>query len=151
MARADGIRESLARSDPFDRHVVSSILAIAAIEASVQARPFIECVGLEAGELRSLCEQLRPGAQVPSGPGPQIDQQEQTLRDILWMNSAEASVLELLISKMIARRSLRPNHLWQDLGLANRGELTALMERHFPRLASRNSQDMKWKKFFYRM
>ena len=52
---------------------------------------------------------------------------------------------------MIARRCKSPHHLWQDLGLANRGELSQLMNRHFARLADKNRQDMKWKKFLYRM
>jgi nitrogen fixation protein NifQ len=55
------------------------------------------------------------------------------------------------MSLLVARRATRPNHLWQDLGLMNRGELSGLMQRHFAQLASRNTQDMKWKKFFYRM
>ena len=42
------------------------------------------------------------------------------------------------------------NHLWQDLGLPHRGDLSALLHRHFRPLAERNDQDMKWKKFFYR-
>jgi nitrogen fixation protein NifQ len=51
---------------------------------------------------------------------------------------------------MIARRAQRPNHLWQDLGLDSRRDLSELMTRHFKPLAMRNTQDMKWKKFFYR-
>jgi nitrogen fixation protein NifQ len=52
---------------------------------------------------------------------------------------------------MIARRGLEPHHLWQDLGLRNRGELSQLMHRHFATLARRNVNDMKWKKFLYRL
>ena len=55
-----------------------------------------------------------------------------------------------LLARLIARRSLRPNHLWQDLGLFARGELSELLHRHFRPLAERNVNDMKWKKFFYR-
>jgi nitrogen fixation protein NifQ len=51
----------------------------------------------------------------------------------------------------VARRSLRANHLWQDLGLGSRDELSDLMKRHFAPLAARNSQNMKWKKFLFRM
>ena len=43
-----------------------------------------------------------------------------------------------------------PDHLWQDLGLPARGELTALMRRNFPTLAARNVKDMKWKRFLYK-
>jgi nitrogen fixation protein NifQ len=42
------------------------------------------------------------------------------------------------------------DHLWQDLGLANRGELSILMQSAFPALAALNTGDMKWKKFIYR-
>ncbi|CAN0620973.1 Protein NifQ [Burkholderia multivorans] len=42
------------------------------------------------------------------------------------------------------------NHLWQDLGLPSRRELSALIGRWFPRLAAKNTHDMKWKKFFYK-
>lgn len=138
-------------ADGFDLHVVSSIIAIGAMESDREGRPLTDCIGLDPGELGELCAIFFPSAVISQASRPVVGQQEQALRDILWMNSAEASVLELLLARMVARRSLRPNHLWQDLGLANRGELSQLMERHFPRLAQRNSQDMKWKKFFYRM
>jgi nitrogen fixation protein NifQ len=52
---------------------------------------------------------------------------------------------------MIARRCKWPHHLWQDLGLRDRRELSALMRRHFSPMAARNHGDMKWKKFLYRM
>jgi nitrogen fixation protein NifQ len=35
--------------------------------------------------------------------------------------------------------------------LRNRRELSWLMERHFPALSQRNTRDMKWKKFLYRV
>lgn len=137
--------------DKFDLHVVCSIIATASMESGLEGRLLSECIGLDQGELTELYSEFLPGAGIPSSGTVAIDQQEQALRDILWMNSAEASVFEQLLSRMIARRSLRPNHLWQDLGLANRDELNRLMKRHFPRLEQRNSQNMKWKKFFYRM
>ncbi len=65
--------------------------------------------------------------------------------------STRRTPLELHLAAMIARRAMRPNHLWQDLGLRNRGELSTLMGRHFTSLARRNVNDMKWKKFLYRM
>lgn len=51
----------------------------------------------------------------------------------------------------IAVASMGPQHLWEDLGLASRAELNALMQRHFPRLKALNSGNMRWKKFLYRM
>lgn len=50
----------------------------------------------------------------------------------------------------IACASLGDQHLWQDLGLPSRRELSALIEHWFPGLAARNTHNMKWKKFFYK-
>jgi nitrogen fixation protein NifQ len=58
--------------------------------------------------------------------------------------------LRRAVAEAIAQASLGDNHLWQDLQLASRAELSALFERHFPRLAARNTQNMKWKKFLYK-
>ncbi len=80
-----------------------------------------------------------------------IDDEEQSLRDILGMYSSGVSSLERPLAAMIARRCKCPHHLWQDLGLRDRSELSRLMKRHFARLAEKNQHDMKWKKFLYRM
>jgi len=50
----------------------------------------------------------------------------------------------------LACASLSHNHLWQDLHLPSRTELSALLGQWFPSLAARNTQNMKWKKFFYK-
>jgi nitrogen fixation protein NifQ len=42
------------------------------------------------------------------------------------------------------------DHLWQDLGLWSRQDLSDLMVRNFPALAAKNDRDMKWKKFLYK-
>ncbi|MFZ3118415.1 MAG: nitrogen fixation protein NifQ [Variovorax sp.] len=54
------------------------------------------------------------------------------------------------VAYAIALASLGDNHLWQDMQLPSRGELSALISRWFPRLAQRNTHDMKWKKFLYK-
>lgn len=54
------------------------------------------------------------------------------------------------IAWAIACASLGDNHLWQDLGLPSRRELSALIGHWFPRLAALNTQNMKWKKFLYK-
>jgi nitrogen fixation protein NifQ len=42
------------------------------------------------------------------------------------------------------------DHLWQDLGLWQRADLSKLMLDNFEPLALRNNKDMKWKKFLYK-
>lgn len=51
---------------------------------------------------------------------------------------------------LIVSACLGNDHLWQDLGLWNRRELSALLNHNFPTLAARNTKDMKWKKFLYK-
>lgn len=50
----------------------------------------------------------------------------------------------------VALACLGDNHLWQDLQLGSRAELSALMRRWFPALVEKNRFDMKWKKFLYK-
>jgi len=54
------------------------------------------------------------------------------------------------IAHALACACLGDNHLWQDLRLPSRRELSALIGHWFPRLAGKNTHDMKWKKFFYK-
>ena len=55
-----------------------------------------------------------------------------------------------LVAQAVAVACLGDDHLWQDLRLAHRGELGALLRHWFPSLVALNTGDMKWKKFFYR-
>lgn len=48
---------------------------------------------------------------------------------------------------IIAHACLRPDHLWRDLGLAGRDDVTRALHRYFPGLPERNTDDMRWKKF----
>ncbi len=54
------------------------------------------------------------------------------------------------MAEHVALACLGDNHLWQDLQLGSRAELSALMRHWFPGLVARNHADMKWKKFFYK-
>ncbi len=54
------------------------------------------------------------------------------------------------MSRIVATACAGSDHLWQDLGLSSRDQLSALMRVNFPGLAESNSGDMKWKKFLYR-
>jgi nitrogen fixation protein NifQ len=57
---------------------------------------------------------------------------------------------EQWIAEIVAAACMGLNHLWQDLGLWSRGELTEILSLNFPELAKRNNKDMKWKKFLYK-
>ena len=143
------------RCDPFDGHILACIFAAGAMETGLD-RSLTDALGLSGKAFRRACEQYFPGALVslePFGLGgePVVDEDEQCLRNLLARSRSTAGTVSSLLSMLIARRSTRANHLWQDLGLRDRGELSALMSRHFAPLALRNNQDMKWKKFLHRM
>jgi nitrogen fixation protein NifQ len=91
-----------------------------------------------------------------------LQQQRQTLlSELLAMRELECHALELWLAgylqpdvvpmaRIIAVASMGFNHLWQDLGLDSRQSLRELMQSCFPELVVMNSQNMRWKKFFYR-
>ncbi len=54
------------------------------------------------------------------------------------------------IAAIIIAGSAGHHHLWEDLGLFSRPDLTAMIGVNFPELAARNDRDMKWKKFIYK-
>ena len=87
-----------------------------------------------------------PATQRPATPIPELDDLEKLLRDY----RADRSPAETWLASIVATACAGADHLWQDLGLGNRQELSHLMWVNFPELARANSGDMKWKKFLYR-
>lgn len=138
----------------FDRHVLASILAAAAMDKGWLA----ECAGLAAAEFTSLIAEWFPAAvdHIPSWLPPdglvkEDDDEIAMVRDLLMAQRSSDGDVGRWLAAMVARRSMEPNHLWEDLGLRERPELTRLLMRHFAPLAMRNTNNMKWKRFFYRM
>ncbi|MGY3450909.1 nitrogen fixation protein NifQ [Bradyrhizobium sp. USDA 4353] len=138
----------------FDRHVIASILAVSAMEHGALA----ERAGLSTVELIALLAQLFPAAAIDStwlpinGAAPAPDYDEIAMvRDLLGAQRSTDGDVSRWLAAMVARRAMEPNHLWEDLGLRERSELSRLLMRHFAPLASRNTRNMRWKRFFYRM
>lgn len=73
---------------------------------------------------------------------------------VLLMDHADAGAGPyeecLVFAETVAIACLGDNHLWQDLQLRSRDELSGLMRRWFPALVAKNHADMKWKKFLYK-
>jgi nitrogen fixation protein NifQ len=141
--------------DPFDGHVLACVFA-AAVDECRAGGSFTDALGISGSALRGNIEKYFPGTLegleiFDLDVEPAVNEDERCLRELLLRFRTASSQINSLLTLLVARRATRPNHLWQDLGLANRGELSKLMLRHFATLARRNDQDMKWKKFFYRM
>lgn len=54
------------------------------------------------------------------------------------------------IISIIVTACMGLDHLWEDLGVWQRSELSALLSYNFPTLAASNTKNMKWKKFIYK-
>lgn len=158
---ADAIYPFLSRSlapdacDPFDGHVLACVFSIGATEWN-SGGSLADALGISGKALRSAIYHYFPGTigqleLCGLDCEVSVTDEEQSLRLLLQRSRSTSGPLDSLLAIILARRAMRPNHLWQDLGLTNRGELSALMQRHFAPLVLRNQQDMKWKKFFYRM
>ncbi|PXX79528.1 nitrogen fixation protein NifQ [Rivihabitans pingtungensis] len=77
---------------------------------------------------------------------PEWDELVQFLLDHRAGEQAEPRWMAQILAAACAGR----DHLWQDLGLTGRHELSQLIALNFPALAQANDGDMKWKKFIYR-
>ncbi|MCK9605605.1 MAG: nitrogen fixation protein NifQ [Methylomonas sp.] len=113
-------------------------------------------LGLSDSQFRQLLRQQFSGhavmEQAPSGSNPDFSRmlEKQDLEQLLRQSAtAEYAETEWLITIIVAA-CLGSDHLWQDLGLWSRKELSAMLIHNFPQLAERNSKDMKWKKFLYK-
>ena len=72
------------------------------------------------------------------------------LRNLLLEFRAGERASELFIVDLVVAGCGSADHLWSDLGLFSRPQLTAMMTVNFPALAARNDKNMKWKKFLYK-
>ncbi|MBK1645521.1 hydrogenase [Thiocapsa imhoffii] len=145
MARAAGVGNDQA---------FASMIATAAVGGGALP-PWL---GLDPAAFRCLLEHHFPGTTAHGLfdwvggtriADERVDEWNDLLR-LLLMHKAGDSPSEVWMAHVVATGCLANNHLWQDLGLWDRGELTALMRRNFPSLAVRNVHDMKWKRFLYK-
>ena len=71
---------------------------------------------------------------------------EQYLRNYALPNNP----LNEVIITIIVTACLGNDHLWQDLGLWSRHDLSTMLSHFFPVLREKNNKNMKWKKFIYK-
>lgn len=135
----------------FDAHVFACLLAVAAMEEGLLA----ERLGIAGDDLTALVErwfpQVRDALSAGCTQGAGVDDDEiEMVRELLLAHRSTLGDDSRWLAAMIARRAMEPNHLWEDLGLRDRSELSRLLARHFAPLGARNINNMRWKRFFYR-
>lgn len=81
---------------------------------------------------------------------PQRSEEMKDLHRLLMQHRTHGGESQALMADIVVAGCLGNDHLWQDLGLWARTDLTRLMNENFASLAVRNDRDMKWKKFLYK-
>lgn len=77
------------------------------------------------------------------------DERDEVYR-LLIQHRAGVSESETWVAQIVTAACQGQDHLWQDLGVWSRKDLSLLLSLNFPSLAAKNDKDMKWKKFIYK-
>ncbi len=149
----------LDHADAPDDVLVCSYAAVIASFCEPQEQPFVPALGLDMPFFRGLLSTCFPRFIAPRGwlgaqavavgaAGPLAEFPD--LLQLLLDHRGTDDEHHRCVAHLVAAACMGSNHLWQDMGLPERGALSQLLALHFPSLASKNTGDMKWKKFFYR-
>lgn len=111
-------------------------------------------LGLGETEFSALLARHFPGIQIllraeEYVPDPRALEREDLLA-LLMEYRAGQDESEVWLSQIVTSACMASDHLWQDLGLYARQDLSLLMKQNYPALAGKNVYDMKWKKFLYK-
>ena len=113
-------------------------------------------LGLEPEQFNQLTEHLFPDSNISeyaaSGSKPDFSrmlEKDDLVNLLKQFSKPDIIEIDWIIGVMVAG-SLGSDHLWQDLGLWSRSQLSAMLHYNFPELAAKNVKDMKWKKFIYK-
>lgn len=114
-------------------------------------------LGLDPNRFQALLARFFPGVRIGgrAASGRKADYsrmlEREDLLDFVLGYAAAGEVEERRwMAELLVAGCLGEDHLWQDLGLWSRADLSALIAHNFPMLAALNFKDMKWKKFLYK-
>lgn len=127
-----------------------------ALETSWGTLPQARPLGLDAVAFQALLARYFPAANDLPELGAEAgclalraDEYDDLLQ-LLLDHRSDGSDETGWLASAVSAACLGGNHLWQDLGLDNRQELSDLLKTRFSSLYARNTGNMKWKKFFYK-
>lgn len=136
---------------PNDHYLASMLSSHLAGECALGRWLGLEAVQFAAMVQRHFPAWLPPPALASSGVMSAERMPERSdLLHLLLRNRAGNDVSEEWLAAIVVAGCMGGNHLWQDLGLQSRRQMSSLLQENFPELARRNSKDMKWKKFLYK-
>ena len=113
-------------------------------------------LGLETDQFKQLNDTFFQDYSLPeqAASGSRLDftrmlEKEDLVNLLKHYSRPDTPEMDWMIAIIVAG-CLGNDHLWQDLGLWSRAQLSAMLQYNFPELAAKNDQDMKWKKFLYK-
>ncbi|MEW5770293.1 MAG: nitrogen fixation protein NifQ [Pseudomonadota bacterium] len=136
----------LPNDDLFARMLVSQARGLGALPPGL---------GLGDAGFGALMSRHFPAFGLPAQLAERHDLGERTvewddLHALLLQHCAQRDASEPWVAAIVASACMGGDHLWQDLGLWSRADLTRLMAENFPMLHAANTHNMKWKKFLYK-
>ena len=153
-----GNRDQIAEKLLFQTHNGPNQQWLASIIASWLTGESVlpDYLGLEPSQFSAMNQHFFPETELPSKApsGIVLDYsripEKEDLVQLLKAFSREQDEETDWIITIIVTACLGLDHLWQDLGLWHRSQLTELLTYNFPTMAQTNTKDMKWKKFLYK-
>ncbi len=134
------------RPRDLDTVVLAGVIGTA-LEAG--RKPLIR--GLSEARFEKLLNEFFIGVALANGPaGESGDDEFADLLELLLESRSEPSEPSAWLAYAVASAAMGPNHLWQDMGLPNRRQLSDFLRLRFAPLAARNTEDMRWKEFLFR-
>jgi nitrogen fixation protein NifQ len=146
-----------------DAPEVQALAGVLATAFEAHGLAQLPLAGVDAADTRRLLSRWFPGAEQALGldwpalaQAPRVEPRYDEIEDLVALLTepdpqGPISRYEVRwVAHAVSQASLGSDHLWQDLHLPSRRELTALMNHWFPTLAARNDRNMKWKKFLYK-
>lgn len=116
---------------------------------------FAQWLGLPEQEFWRMLDHSFPGAR-EEGWTPEVSHNDtslpcefQDLVDMLEADRSDDAEGTRWAARALACGCFGGGHLWHDMGLSGREDVSALLQRHFRHLFDANVDNMKWKKFFY--
>jgi nitrogen fixation protein NifQ len=128
----------------------------ARLVAARDVRGELPLLGLSAEQLEALAARHFAGAMVPAPALAIADAGHAVFVTAMRGFLISLAALQAdpddahCLAAIIAHACLRPDHLWRDLGLRGRDDVTRMLERFFPEVVSRNVEGLRWKKLLAR-
>ncbi|QRQ84230.1 nitrogen fixation protein NifQ [Cupriavidus oxalaticus] len=119
---------------------------------------FAQWLGLPPDEFRQMLDTCFPGAaaagwapDVPAADPGALPCEFGDLVEMLWSGRSAGHDSQLVrwAAHALACGCFGRTHLWQDMGLSGREDVSGLLRAMFEPVFLANTTDMKWKKFFY--